>query len=234
VRLENLAWFRQLAYRLFSSTLLYPDAGRLEALATAAAGVRKLGHEVSRFPFFLPWQRLLGLLADPPRHPSLGEAYVRVFLHNPERNPCLLHESAYVAPGGHATGWVLALLEREYAALGLALPSSSESEPDHVAVELEFMAFLCSREADAWEARSVGEGTRCLKRQLAFLDRHLTRWVPLWAHGVAASGGEGFYPAVAEAVEAFVTHDRDLVRVLLDERRKAPRMPYRGSCADGR
>ncbi len=131
-----LANFRQLAYQLFSSMLLYPEEGRLKSVAAAGAALRQQSRKMARFAFFPKWRRLLTALAELPAGHALEEEYIGVFMHNPERAPCLPYESIYVEPGGEAAGWVVALLEREYAAAGLALSPSLKDLPDHVAVEL--------------------------------------------------------------------------------------------------
>jgi TorA maturation chaperone TorD len=224
MHLGDLAFWRQLAYRLFSSTLLYPAEGRLKIIAAAAAGLQGQSEFTAGFTFFPQWQRLLGSLAGlPHRHLiEFEEEYVRVFMHDARGFPCPPYESAYVDPEGRAAGLVVTLLEREYAAAGLAPSPSLKDLPDHVAVELEFIAFLCGQEADAWNREVVKEGVQTLERQAAFLDRHLTRWFPEWARQVTSADGEGIYATVAETAWAFISHDQELIGILLDRFRRTP------------
>lgn len=219
MRLEDLARLRQLAYRLLSSALLYPDKKRWETLAAAAWELKGASHAMVQFDFFPRWDRFLTSLADLPNHPAPEEEYVRVFMHSSESASCLPYESVFIAPGGQATGWMLALLEQEYAVAGLALSPSLKDLPDHISVELEFMAFLCGQETDAWSGRAAEKGVQALERQAAFLNKHLCRWVPGWAQHVADADGEGIYSVVAETASAFLCHDQDLIRVLLDKSR---------------
>lgn len=228
MHLEDLAHWRQLAYRLFSAMLLYPDEERLKTITTAAAELHKQSDSMVRFTFFSQWQRLLTSLADFTDHHALGEKYVGLFMHSPERAPCLPYESVYVDPGGQAAGWIVALLEREYATAGLALSPSLKDLPDHVAVELEFMAFLCGQEADAWNREVVKEGVQALERQAVFLERHMTRWFPEWARQVATADGEGIYSVAAETARGFMSHDQDLIGSLLDKFRRMPKVAQAG------
>ncbi|MFQ5996655.1 MAG: molecular chaperone [Dehalococcoidales bacterium] len=222
MHLEDLARWRQLVYRLFSSTLLYPDEGRLKTITAVTASLHKQSDSAVRFSFFPQWQRLLTSLADLPNHHTLEEKYVRVFMHSPEGAPCLPYESVYVDPGGQAAGWIVAMLEREYAAAGLAISPSLKDLPDHVAVELEFMASLCRQEADAWNRKVLKEGVQTLECQANFLDRHLSRWLPEWARQVTIADGEGIYSVVAETARAFISHDQDLIDSLLDQFQRMP------------
>jgi anaerobic sulfite reductase subunit A len=231
VHVKELAGLRQVVYRLLSSTLLYPDEQRLKAMGAAAAALYKQSDSAVMFAFFPRWERLLTSLADLPGHHVLEEEYVRVFMHSPEVAPCLPYESVYVDPGRQATGWVMTMLEREYAVAGLALSPSLKDLPDHAAVELEFMAFLCSQEADAWSREAAKDGAQTLERQAAFLDRHLARWFPQLARQVVAADGEGIYSVVAETARDFISHDQDLIATLLDKFRRMPEAVQAG--ADG-
>ncbi len=222
MHLEDLARWRQVAYRLFSSILLYPDEGRLKTIATAAAELDKQNQTMVKFAFFPYWQRLLASLADFPGQHILEEEYIRVFMHSSEGAPCLPYESVYMDPDGQATGWILAMLEKEYADAGLMLPSSRKELPDHAAVELEFMAYLCGHEMDVWNGGVIRNSIQILERQAAFLGKHLIRWVPRWAQQVAAVDGEGIYSIVVATVWAFVSHDQDLISTLLDKLQGAP------------
>jgi TorA maturation chaperone TorD len=219
--------------------LLYPEGERLKTIAAAAAELHEQSPAMVEFMFFTQWQRFLTSLVDLPHQPALDGEYIQVFMHNALRTPCLPYESSYVDPGGQAAGWVAALLEQEYAASGLALSPSLKDLPDHVAVELEFMAFLCDQEADAWHRQDVKEGIQSLKRQAGFLDRHLSRWFPDWARQVAAADGEGIYSVVAETARIFISHDQDLVGTLLDNLERMPqgsqgRESHKGSYCSAR
>lgn len=220
--LKDLAQWRQQAYRLFSATLLSPQRERFRAIAAAAAELYEQRDTTVEFTFFPHWQRFLTSLADPPSYDILNREYVRLFIVNPKRAPCLPYESEYVDPGGQSAGWIVAGLEREYATAGLALSPSLKDLPDHVAVELEFMTFLCRQEADAWNRKAVDEAVQTLQSQAEFLDRHLMRWIPQWTRQVAVADDEGFYSVVTEAAHFFISHDQDLISSLLDKYRKIP------------
>jgi len=232
MHLEELARLRQTTYVIFSQMLVYPGEERLSAVAAVAAKLQEDdGRGTAGFAFFGQWQLLLRSLAEISSRPvaEFEEEFVRVFMHSRDVPPCLPYESAYAAPEGEAAAWMMAVLEKEYAVSGLALSPTLKDLPDHVAVELEFMAFLCGAEADAWSREAVREGVESLERQATFLDRHLIRWLPEWARHVAVADGEGIYSVVADTAQAFARHDRDLTRLLLDRlgeaAKAAPTLP---------
>ncbi len=215
--LADLARFRQAVYRIFSTVLLYPDEERLGDVASVAGELIEQDEFPATFPFFIQWRELLDRLRsladlDPAK---VQEEYVSLFLASSDYSPCLPYESAYVESGS-ASGWAAVKLDRVYAAAGLSISSSFSEAPDHVAVELEFMSFLCDQEAEAWEGRRLSEGTGALKHEAKFLDQHLTRWFPAFARGVVRKNGSEIYTAVASSVQTFVVHDSDLVKALME------------------
>jgi TorA maturation chaperone TorD len=97
----------------------------------------------------------------------------------------------------HERGWLggdsAAHMADLYRALGLAPPEEWAHAPDHLALELEFLALL------------IEQGTRAQQEQ--FLAQHLC-WVPDLVARAEAAGVEGFYRAVLQFVAAFLAWDR--------------------------
>ncbi|MFQ5882204.1 MAG: molecular chaperone [Candidatus Methylomirabilales bacterium] len=217
LELADLARFRQVAYRLFSTMLLYPDEERLKTVSAVAGELGDQGDFLVTFPFFIQWSKLLDTLQrlTDMKPARVQEEYVDVFLFNPDYSPNLPYESAYLGSGAAATGWTAVGLEREYAAAGLSISPALKEPPDHAAVELEFMAFLCDQEACAWQGRRLVDGIKSLKHQAAFLERHLSRWFPTFARGVAGRESSQVYAVVTGTAQSFIIHDRDLLEALL-------------------
>jgi len=74
--------------------------------------------------------------------------------------------------------------------------------PDHLSVELEFMHFLCYREAS--------DEKNALSYQLAQVDftaRHLVRWVPELTSNVANTSPDSIYHRVMGLIEKFLAAD---------------------------
>jgi TorA maturation chaperone TorD len=219
MHLKDLASCRQITYKLLSATLLYPDKVRVDNIKTAAAELRDQQYTMADFIFFPQWKRLLASLNKLPDQHDLEAEYVRLFIHNPnspESAPCLPYESVYTDNGDSGSGWLLARLEREYGSAGLAISPLLKDLPDHVAVEMEFMSYLCGQEADLWGREAVKEGIQILERQAGFLTRHLYRWLPQWTRRVETYDRAGIYSVVAEAVRIFTSHDQDLVNTVVN------------------
>ncbi len=223
--MEDLARFRQAAYRFLGALFMYPDAERFRELV-GVARVLARDKTFAVFPFFQPWQRLTRFLTRQNGGPPLDQIeqeYVRIFLANSAGVPCPPFESYWSDPGGQAAAWVPLQLRREYAEVGL-VPSPAVSQvPDHVTVELEFMAFLCAREAEAWARKDVGLGLETLRREHGFLGKHLGRWFPTFAREVIRADRTGLYALAAEAAAAFMHHDSDLLSLLIRTLREVKR-----------
>jgi TorA maturation chaperone TorD len=218
VSLADLARLRQGTYRLFSQSLLYPDQARLETLATVAEEIDPRDEAWSGFAFAQEWRRLLHCLGQfrCPGATAIQSEYVSLFLVGGAGVPCPIYESVYLEDDPSAAGWLLAQLEKEYGLMGLAPSPYLKEPPDHAAVELEFMSFLCSREAEAWNRQRVAEAVQIVEHERAFLARHLTRWFPGLARRVAAVNHESRFAVITQTVCSFLLHDTDLVAALLE------------------
>lgn len=78
-------------------------------------------------------------------------------------------------------------------------------EPDdHVGYELEFVAALALREADALARNDFGEADRAACAKAGFLADHLACWGERWADLVARHAATGFYRGVALLFKGFL------------------------------
>lgn len=212
-----LAGFRAVAYRTFAALLLHPDRQRLQWLGATARQLRPYDEPLAAFAFFGPWRRLLDRLEalEAQDLAALQSDHVRLFNLDSESAPCFPYESCYLAPTSQDTSWLAVQLQHTYARAGLSLAPTLNERPDHAAVELEFMASLCRQEAEAWERAAQEDGLAALAQQRLFLRVHLERWFGPFTRQVRARAAEPLYALAAEAAEAFVTHDGDLVEAML-------------------
>lgn len=212
LRLTDLAHFRQAAYRLFGTALLYPAEERLTGLVAVARELEQQSQALVEFAFFPQWTRFLALLVQREESGTadLEQAYLDLFLVH-QKVP--LYESGFLTPDNPAL--TMAALDGKYSAAGLAVATSFKEPPDHASVELEFMSFLCGKEAEAWTKKSLKDGVKRLEAEAGFLGRHLYLWFPVLAEQVARHAGDGFYTVVTRAAHDFIGHDQALIDALL-------------------
>ncbi|RMD97247.1 MAG: hypothetical protein D6812_15605, partial [Deltaproteobacteria bacterium] len=91
--------------------------------------------------------------------------------------------------------------------------------PDHVAVELEFLSYLCGKEIAA--AQEGKDRARITEAQRRFIERHLALWFPPFARMVAEKT-DTLYKEVVRFADAFLRLDLGDLRNRPEHTRLAP------------
>ena len=99
-------------------------------------------------------------------------------------------------------------VRRFMAEVGFSVPPETGELPDHISVELAFMAELARREAEALESndRKTAEFIASLQRR--FLAAHLGRWAERFARKVWDRAATPFYAAMAELLSGYIADER--------------------------
>lgn len=95
---------------------------------------------------------------------------------------------------------------RFYDYFGYVLDGKFAWQPDHLSVELEFMHYLCYREA---QAENEADALSFQLAQADFSGRHLAAWLPQLAANVDKIAEGSLYARVVSAVREFVAADHD-------------------------
>ncbi len=114
-----------------------------------------------------------------------------------------------------------------YAAFGLTSAHARPDRPDHLALELEFLAYLLFKQhlAEADAAAGCERAVICADAARRFFRDHVAWWVPSCAAGLARKAGGGLYAALSVALAAFLPTERARFGV------PAPKAPARPSPA---
>lgn len=163
---------------------------------------------------------LLNELAKPL--PELRAEYDQVFGLVLARE-CPPYETEY-----HATSEAffrsqqLADIAGFFRAFGLEPSAAAPERPDHLALELEFMAFVLMKKRLALAAADE-EGTEravvCDEAQASFFREHLAWWVPAFVAGLRRKAGDGLYDAAGRVLAALTAVERRRFNI------PAPRLP---------
>jgi TorA maturation chaperone TorD len=149
---------------------------------------------------------------------DLAVDYARVFLGagQGEKNGAYPYESVYTSEERlvmqEARDQVLKLYREE----GLERSEAIVEPEDHLSLELEFMAHLCRRAAEAMNAGDHAGALDYLQKQQQFLDQHLLAWVPAFCDDVQRLARESFYQAVAKITAGYLGMERELIADLTD------------------
>jgi len=121
-----------------------------------------------------------------------------------------------------------------YRAFGLTIAENFPERPDHIVLELEFMAFL-----QGLERRAAQHGTNmlnqhiCHEAQQRFLSDHLAWWTPAFARLLGRENPDGFYAAAGRFLAAIIPIERARLGVDPPGRPAAPTPIERPDSCDG-
>ncbi len=94
--------------------------------------------------------------------------------------------------------------KRRYAQAGLGIAKDFTDLPDHIAVELEFMYYLCAKEAAAGGSQADGV---FVTAQQEFLREHFLKWLPQFCDAVERAARVRFYRDLARVTSAYIASE---------------------------
>jgi len=194
---------RSQAYAFLALAFEAPDDARPAALREGwdrlAGGVTLLADASSRSAANELRPAIAALSAD-----ALGRAYTRCFGHAMSKD-CPPYEAEYGQAHVFQKTHTLADIAGFYRAFGLDLAADAHERIDHVSVELEFMHFLCAKEAYALARGHPAEQLAlCREAQRKFLCEHVCRWAFGFSRRVAARAGDTVYQGLGQLLDAFL------------------------------
>jgi TorA-specific chaperone len=139
---------------------------------------------------------------------ELAAEYSRLFV-GPGMPRVYPYESLYRDATGLVMGPSASDVLRSYRRNGMAINPRYRDLPDHIAVELEFMARLCSEEGRAASAGRADLALRLKREEHSFVRAHLATWLPAICERVSRETSSGMYRGFAEFAAIFVQWDRE-------------------------
>jgi TorA maturation chaperone TorD len=152
------------------------------------------------------WARLIDALRDQSEPPR--DEYDRVFglVVPKECPPC--ETEYYPTVEMFARSQQMADIAGFYHAFGIEPSHSWPERPDHLSLELEFLAFLLMKRRIALRATDPGSQERaeiCEHALRDFVSEHLAWWVPTFAAGLARKAGPtGYHAALARVLTTWI------------------------------
>ena len=144
---------------------------------------------------------------------ELAVDYGRTFLGSGKLNP----EAAYPYESVYTSTHALLMQEARdevlaiYRSQGIDKDGSWTDPEDHIALELEFMATLCERTAQAIKEGREEDARSLVVTQHGFLQGHILDWTPRFLVDVPRYAKTEFYKAFAQLADGFLTEDLALL-----------------------
>jgi TorA maturation chaperone TorD len=111
-----------------------------------------------------------------------------------------------------------------YMEMGLDISDECRESPDHISVELEYMHFLCFREAEAAGRHDTEAALYFCRKQKEFIEGSLA-WVHEFTDRIRAHAATEFYRGLAECTRAFIADHLAEIRSQEGEVPSNPRVP---------
>ena len=155
---------------------------------------------------------------------ELAVDYVRCFIGhgNTGFSAAYPYESVYTSARrllmGDARDEVVAL----YRAAGKDKAADWKEPEDHVALELEFVAYLCEKAAEALDAGDEDGAYALTVQQGNFLYDHVENWVPMMLDDLEKFAKTSFYQGLCKLTRGMLAYDRAVVDELLADSAQTP------------
>lgn len=118
---------------------------------------------------------------------------------------CPHYETDYVRGDSFRAVHVIADVAAFYSTFGVRLAADQRERPDHIAVELEFMNYLATKQAYALSQGAARQARLCRQAQDKFFADHLGRWAARFAETLVDAAQDRFHRTVGRLLLAFVT-----------------------------
>lgn len=100
---------------------------------------------------------------------------------------------------------------------GVDVVKDFKEPADHVAIELQFMSYLCRKASEALQRGDKENLMKFLKAQRDFLEKHILQWIPRLAKDILESADTDFYRGFGKVLGKYVQYDREIVDMLLED-----------------
>ncbi|HET8943573.1 MAG TPA: molecular chaperone TorD family protein [Dehalococcoidia bacterium] len=199
---------RGVGYDLLAQCFAHPDTDCVAALRVAA-------NDALAVEGWVPMLRLAAIAREVPID-HLEPVWVSLitFSGSPD---CPAFETAYFGSDAQQQTQRMADIAGFYRAFGVDATSTGV-RPDDLPVELEFMAYLCRKEAYAAEHLGAPRVAQAQRAQRLFLSEHLGRWGAVFGRNLAAAAPGGhFYALAAETLAIWIDRECAALGVTPDE-----------------
>jgi putative dimethyl sulfoxide reductase chaperone len=186
------------AFGLASEIVSFPTEHLADAARSGTLD-RIIEHLSSQLPYEMEWR---GTMSADVSFRTLEAEYIRLF-DVPDGRPCPLYTGVYASRRHDAMEELL----RFYRHFGLTVAPAAHDLPDSVPTVLEFLQFLCLREATAEHDPSPIQAARA-----DVIERHLLPWTRNTMGRLADRSPEPFYLSAIGFVNSIANAELSFLR----------------------
>lgn len=193
---------RSRMYSLLATALAYPTTAVVDGIAGA------LAEGAPGFPSVMAAP--LGALASmlPEDLATLQRSHQRLFPQI-ESMETPGYETAYRGDEIFNHTAIMADIAGFYRAFGLEVGGATRERPDHITVELEYLAFLAFKEALRCEQSDEEQADVCAAAERSFLTDHLGDWGPELGRRLERHADHDFYRSVGRLLDRWIVQRLD-------------------------
>ncbi|RJR51702.1 MAG: molecular chaperone TorD [Desulfobacteraceae bacterium] len=191
----NGAGMKAECYRLLAESYYPPHQGLNKLIEDLAELMVPMHPETAQF-----FQAMR--LENPSMKELIGD-YSRLFL-GPFDTVAPPYGSVYLDPSNGVMGSSTAHVRDYYLASGLDISDDCGEAPDHISVELEFMHFLCIKEAGAANEGDLEDALHFSRKQEEFIAQSMA-WIHEFTERIRTRAGTAFYRGLAECTLALIS-----------------------------
>lgn len=150
---------------------------------------------------------------------ELAADYAKVFLGIGEKQSegAFPFESVYTSTQGLLMQEARDEVLQIYRQNGFVKADSVKVPEDHLYIELQFMAELSNKIADAFANDDNAEYVKLLNVQHDFIKKHFNRWVFRFCSEINDVASTDYYKALADMTAKFIKMDEEMVADLLSQ-----------------
>ena len=126
------------------------------------------------------------------------------------------HESVQADKDGYLWSERTAAVRDFIERAGVDYSENFSGIPDHISVELEFLAMLTRFEGEEWKAENIERAANCLEYEREFLTAHLGIWCTQFCEQIIEKAEVSLYRQVAGLLRDFVVSEVEDVPQRLD------------------
>lgn len=208
IHTEQLHQARHAFYKMLSLAYLYPGDIDWNTFIRESPGILAQAADVLSLDITTE-TAILSDMSSSLDFKQICCEHTMLFINNPNTKPIAPYESVYLEDT--IMGKCARQVREQYEQHGLAVDRQhSYLLPDHIALELDFMACLIEK--------GMTSGSSSLSEQSRFFSDHPGQWMHQFLKNVRGGDARSYFTTLATVADAFLQYEKQLFSSLEEEK----------------